>query len=217
MYSLTVNEAFAYVRKAIDELISAEDIGLLVDPDALNLQKLVESSIVEAILKAYSLAPASLVEGVSGVKQTDYSLDLKDSVVTIEMLVPVARILSVKCIDSGIVLTSMVLEDSAEGRKQLNKYIRGTYDEPSLVLQKIWKGNYQPIMKYYTTNVTEKEKLDVDIEYLPYPSIAGGSVDIAPRLRFAILNLIVSMVLDSYKETALSELYRAKAKENMEI
>lgn len=217
MYTLTVDETLAYVRKALDELISAEEIGLLVEPDALNLRKIVEGSIIEAVVTAYYKAPASLMEGVIGVKDEDYQLGLLNGVATITFLVPIARLLSLRCFDSEIIMTSMVMEDSAEGRKQLNKYIRGTHDEPSLVLQKVWEADHQPRMRYYSTTEDDQDDLDFDIEYLPYPSIKDGSVEIAPRLKFAILNLIVSMVLDSYKETALAEQYRAKAKEHMEI
>jgi hypothetical protein len=216
MYSLTVNAAFAYVRRAIDELTSAESIGLLVDPDALDLHKLVEGHIVEAVHKIHSLAPVISLEGESAAKGTDYTMELQDRVVTLTMKTPTARILSLKCKDSDVVLTEMVAENSAEGRMQLNRYIRGTYDEPTLVLLKKWDGDHLPRMRYYTTLISDVDELDFDIEYLPYPALVEGEVKIAPRMEYAVLNLIVAMVLDSYKETTLAEQYRAKAKEFME-
>lgn len=215
MYSLTVYAAFAYVRKALDELTSAESIGLLAEPDALDLHRIVEGSMVEAVYQVHTTAPAYSLEGETAVKGTDFSCVLDKGVVTLNMITPVSRLLSVKCKDSDVVLTEMLAEDSAEGRMQLNQYIRGTQDDPKLVLQKKWYGDHKPKLKYYTTSL-DKDKLDFEIEFLPYPVLDEGVVMIAPRMEYAVLNLIVAKVLDSYKETQLADLYRAKAKEYME-
>lgn len=215
MYSLTVKGAFAYVRRAIDELTSAEEIGHLVEPDAIDLHRLVEGAMVEAVVKAYSLAPGLALEGEIAVKGQDYELELKDGVVTISMLTPTARVVSVQCKDSEVRLSDLIPENSAEGRKQLNKYIRGTYDDPRLVLLKQWKGDNMPRMRYYTTTL-EKNDLDFDIEFLPYPVLEEGVVKIASRLEYAVLNLIVASVLDSFEELDAAERFRIKAKEYME-
>lgn len=215
MYSLTVKGAFAYVRRAIDELTSAEEIGHLVEPDAIDLHRLVEGAMVEAVVKAYSLAPGLTLEGEIAVKEQDYELELKDGVVTISMLTPTARVVSVQCKDSEVLLSDLIPENSAEGRKQLNKYIRGTYDDPRLVLLKKWNGDNMPRMRYYTTTL-EEDDLDFDIEFLPYPVLEEGVVKIASRLEYAVLNLIVASILDSFKELDAAERFRVKAKEYME-
>ena len=215
MYSLTVKGAFAYVRRAIDELTSAEEIGHLVEPDAIDLHRLVEGAMVEAVVKAYSLAPGLTLEGEAAVKGKDYELELKDGVVTISMLTPTARVVSVQCKDSEVILSDLIPENSAEGRKQLNKYIRGTYDDPRLVLLKQWKADNMPRLRYYTTTL-EEDDLDFDIEFLPYPVLEEGVVKIASRLEYAVLNFIVASVLDSFKEFEAAERFRVKAKEYME-
>lgn len=215
MYSLTVKGAFAYVRRAIDELTTAEEIGHLVDPDAIDLHRLVEGAMVEAVVKAYSLAPSHILEGETAVKGTDYGLELKDGVVTISMLTPTARVVSVQCKDSEVILSDLIPENSAEGRKQLNKYIRGTYDDPRLVLLKNWNGDNMPRMRYYTTT-KELKDLDFTIEFLPYPVLEEGVVKLASRLEYVVLNLIVASVLDSYKEFDVADRFRNKAKEYME-
>lgn len=215
MFQLTVKAALAYVRRAIDELKSAEDIGHLTEPDAIDLHRLVEGAMVEAAVKAYALAPTLSLEGETATEWKDYHLELKDGVVTITMLTPTARILSVKCSDSDYVLSDLIPENSAEGRKQLNKYIRGTYDDPRLVLLKQWNGDHMPKMRYYTTSLKE-EDLSFDIEFLPYPAMEEGVVKIASRLEYAVLNFIVASVLDSFKELDAAERYRLKAKEYME-
>lgn len=215
MYSLTVKGAFAYVRRAIDELTSAEEIGHLVEPDAIDLHRLVEGAMVEAVVKAYSLAPGLTLEGEAAVKGKDYELELKDGVVTISMLTPTARVVSVQCKDSEVILSDLIPENSAEGRKQLNKYIRGTYDDPRLVLLKQWKADNMPRLRYYTTSLKEDD-LDFDIEFLPYPVLEEGVVKVASRLEYAVLNFIVASVLDSFKELEAAERFRVKAKEYME-
>lgn len=215
MYSLTVKGAFAYVRRAIDELTTAEEIGHLVDPDTIDLHRLVEGAMVEAVVKAYSLAPSHILEGETAVKGTDYGLELKDGVVTISMLTPTARVVSVQCKDSEVILSELIPENSAEGRKQLNKYIRGTYDDPRLVLLKKWAGDNMPRMRYYTTT-KELKDLDFTIEFLPYPVLEEGVVKLASRLEYVVLNLIVASVLDSFKEFDVADRFRNKAKEYME-
>ena len=216
MYPLTVKAAYAYVRKAIDELTSTEDIGMLIEPDSVDLHRLVEGFLVEAVVKTHSLAPTLALEGKDAIQGEDYSIELKGGVVTISMLTPVLRVLSVKCSDSEYILSDFIPENSAEGRKQLNQYVRGTYDDPRIVLQKKANGDHMPIMKYYTTTESDIKKVSFDIEYLPYPEMFEGVVMIAPRMEYAVLNLIVAMVLDSYKEVDLADRFRVKSKEYME-
>lgn len=216
MYSLAISKAVAYVRQAIDEINSSESYGLIAETEALDLQKLVEGYFAEAVINVHTLASALLIEGKTAVEGTDYDLTPENGVVTITMKEPIVRMVSAKCSDSDIVLTEMIPEDSAEGRKQLNTYIRGTYDDPRLVLQKRWAGEHKPIMKYYTAKERDKV-VTFDLEIIPYPSVASDSAEIAPRLEYAVLNYIVAMVLDSLKEHDRAALYKAKANEEMGV
>ncbi len=212
MYSLTVKAALSYVRKALDELTSVEDIDMLVGPDALDLSKIVEGYMTEAVIKTYAAASSVLLEGVMA-EDDDAAYSLTDKVITITMNIPVAKILSVKCSDSNIVVSELIPEDSAEGRKQFNKYVRGTYDDPRVVLQKKWNGDHMPVLKYYTTEKTSLVEGDVEVEYLPYPELVEGVVQIAPRMEYPVLNNIVAMVFDSLNEPTRAEFFRNKAKE----
>ena len=216
MYPLTVKAAYAYVRRALDELTSTEEIGMLIEPDSVDLHRLVEGYMVEAVVKAYSLAPTLSLEGEMAVRGEDYTLELTNGVVTITMLVPTSRVLSVKCGDSDYVVSDLIPENSAEGRKQLNQYVRGTYDDPRLVLLKKWNGDHKPRMNYYTTTKANVDEVTFDIEFLPYPELTEGVVEIPSRMEYVVLNEIVAMVLDSYKETELADRFRAKSKDYME-
>jgi hypothetical protein len=217
MYQLSVDAALAHVRRAIDELISVEEIGLLIsDLDALNLHKMVAGHMEEAVMNIYSIAPVLMLNGKTAIEGEEYTMTLKNGVATIEMKVPTARVLSLKCSDSEYVMFDLIPEDSAEGRKQLNLYTRGTYDDPRLVLQKVWAGDFLPILRYYSTKELNPKNVSFDIEYLPYPILEGGVIEIPQRVEYAILNNLVAHVLDSYKEFEAADRFRAKAKNSLE-
>lgn len=215
MYQLGVNTACNYVRTILDELISVEDTGMLVDVNSLDLHKLVENSIVEAVVRVHGSASSVLVDGIYGEKDKDYSAELNaDGSITITMLKDTLRVASIKASDSPVVVCEYIAEDSAEGRKQLNKYIRGVSDDPRVVLAKRWKGEYMPVFVYYSTE--SKTLPEMTIEYLPYPIIEESMVNISPRLEYAVLNEIAAMVLDSINQHEKAALYRTKANAIME-
>lgn len=229
MYQLTVSAAREYVRKAMDELVSVEDIGMLVSPDAIDLHKLVEGCIIEAVVKVHSNAPAILIEGKSGVKGVDFESVIKDGVITLTMMKETLRIASVKVSDSGHVVTEFFPEDSPMSRMQLNKYVRGVADDPKVVVAKKGAGDHRPILRYYSTtkkNVYKDEQdaaegsaedyVIVDIEYVPYPYIDETIVNISPLLEYPVLNEITAMVLDSINEHEKAQLFRAKSLEYMQ-
>lgn len=213
MIQLSISAACAYVRKVMDELISVEEIGMLVSPDAVDIHKLVENSIIEAAVKIHNLAPSVMIDGIKAETGTDYELELNEKVITIKMKKDVIRIASVQASDSEVVVSDLIPEDSAEGRKQLNEYVRGVPDDPRLVLAKTWEGDNRPRLKYYTT---EAEEPMIDLYYVPYPEIEETIIMICPRLEYAVLNEIAAMVLEILNEHEKAELYRNKALAYME-
>lgn len=213
MFQLSIGAACAYVRRVLDELTSVEEIGMLVSPDAVDLHKLVEGSIVEAAVRIHNLAPAIMIDGVKGAEGADYSLENTQGVLKITMLKDTIRIASVQASDSGIVVSDLIPEDSAEGRKQLNEYVRGVPDDPRVVLAKAWASDYCPILRYYTA---EAENPSVELYYVPYPVIEETIVNICPKLEYAVLNEVAAMVLDALNEHEKAGLYRDKALKLME-
>ena len=215
MYQLSIISAASFVRTALDELETVEEIGLLVDADAVNLQRLVVNSIVEAVVKTHQGAASVLVDGNIGVLGEDYTAELEDNgVIVITMLQDTLRVASVQAGDSPVVLTDVVPENSAEGRKQQNKYVRGVPDDPRLILQKRWSEPYRPVMKYYSTE--EDTCPDIILEYIPYPILNEAVIDICPQLEYAVLNELTAMILDSVNQHEKAALYRAKAQAIME-
>lgn len=211
MFQLSIHAACSYVRKVLDELISVEDLGMLVSPDAINLHKLVEGCIVEAAVKVHEKAPALLLDGIKGVTGTDFTASLDDGVVTITMKREAVRLASFRMGDSNIVVTDLIPEDSAEGRKQLNKYIRGVADDPRLVIQKVAAGNHMPVFKYYSTE--GKGLPEIHLEYVPYPVINETIVEICPALEYAVLNEIAAMVMETIAEGDKATICRARVEE----
>lgn len=230
MYQLSINSATSFVRTALDELTTVEEIGMLVDADAVNLQRLVVNSICEAVVKTHMGASPSMISGivatVSKAKEEEANpeaeedpvfsteLDTTSGVVTITMLKDTLRVVSVQAEDSPVVVCNIYPEHSAEGRKQLNKYVRGVSDDPRVVMQKRWSDTYKPILKYYSTEQTTCP--EITLEYIPYPVLQDAMVDVSPQLEYAVLNELVAMVLDSVKEHDKAALYRAKATAIME-
>lgn len=215
MYQLSIISATAFVRTALDELTTVEETGMLVDADAVNLQRLVVNSIVEAVVKTHQGALPVLIDGNIGVQGEDYTAELDDNgVITITMLQDTLRVASVQAADSPVVLTDIVPEDSAEGRKQLNRYVRGVSDDPRVVLQKVWSEAYKPIFKYYSTE--EDTCPAISLEYVPYPVLEEAVISISPQLEYAVLNELVAMVLDSVNQHEKAALYRAKSQAIME-
>lgn len=184
---------------------------MLVSPDAVDLHKLVEGSIVEAAVKVHNLAPSVMIDGILGTAGTDYETSLTEKVLTITMKKDTIRVASVKASDSSIIVSDLVPEDSAEGRKQLDKYVRGVPDDPRLVLAKVWAGDNLPVLKYYTTETAE-----VELYYVPYPEIEETIIMICPKLEYAVLNEIAAMVLDILGEHDKAAIYREKANKYME-
>lgn len=212
MFRLSINAATEYVRKSLDELESSEDIGLMVDHDDLDLQKLVERHIVEAVIKTHSQVQPQWLEGIKGKKGVDYEIEADEDVATVTMLLPTLRVISMQMSDSDIIVTEFFTEASPEGRMQLNPYIRGRYDSPKAILQQTWAGEHKPVIKYYSLEDGLKD-VTLDIEYFPYPEIIDEGVKISSRLEYPVLCTIVAMVLESLSEFDKAEIYKKKAQE----
>jgi hypothetical protein len=216
MYQLGIGAACTYVRTILDEVMSIEETGQLVDVDALDLHRLVTNHIIEAVVTTHNGASHLLVDGVVANKDEDFTAELDDKgVITITMLKDTLRVSMVKAGDSDVVVSELVPEDSAEGRKQLNKYVRGVADDPRVVLCKSWAGEYKPVLRYYSTN--EHSIPEISLEYVPYPVIVESMVEICPRLEYAVLNELAAMVLNSLNEHEKATLYRAKSQAMMGV
>lgn len=213
MIPLSLDNAHKYVLQTLDELKNLEDDTMLVEGEELDTRKLAEGYIIEAVLRAHKDAPSYLVDGVTGVTGTDYSVTITDNVATIAMLQKSARLASLKASDSHVVVTDHAAEESTIGRMQNNPYVRGTYDDPRLIVKKVWANDYKPEYLYYSV---KDNTATFTLEYVPYPEIKDGKVSISEKLEYAVLNLLVAMVLDALSLTDKANLYRTKYQEYLQ-
>lgn len=214
MIELSLDKAHTYVLQVLDELKNASDMPMIVESEGLDTYKLTEGYIEEAAYRAHKEAPSYLVDGVIGEAEV-YSAEIdKDNVAHIVMLEETARLASIKASDSNVVVVDYASEESPIGRMQNNKYVRGTYDDPRLIVKKVWADNRRPEFRYYSA---KDSSATFTLEYVPWIEIKGGKVDISEKLEYAVLNLLVSMILDALSLYDKAALYKAKYQEYLQI
>lgn len=213
MQTLSLDKAHLYVVQALDELKSLEGSTML-GTDELDTKKLVDGYIVEAVLKSHKDAPSYLLDGKT---ETAFPPTIQDDLsVKIVMTQDSARLVSFKASDSPAVVTDYAPEESPIGRMQNNKYVRGTYDDPRLIVKKVWTADKKPEYVYYSVKEKTETGPTFTLEYIPYPEIKNGSVEISDKMEYAVLNLLVSMVLDALSLHDKATLYRNKYQEYLQ-
>lgn len=226
MLTLGIDKAHTYILQVLDELKGVEDTGML-ETDELDTMKLVKGFIVEAIVKAHKDAPAYLLDGVDAKQKPypgeveeeeenddyDFEVTVTDGVAKIVMLQESARLASLKASDSPVVVSDYATEDSSIGRMQNNRYVRGTWDDPRLIITRAWADMRKPEYLYYSVR---SEKPTFNLEYVPYPDEESESFDVADKLEYAVLNLLASMVLNALSYADKGNIYLAKYQEYLQ-
>lgn len=220
MITLSLDKAHGYILQVLDELKNAEDIAMLAEVEDLDTRKMAEAFLIEAMLKAHKDAPSHLVDGVEGNEKPrtwtegeepkdedyDYSVSIEGTTAKIVMLQESARLASIKASDSPVVVVDYAPEESVIGRMQNDKYVRGTYDDPRLIVKKRWTDNRKPEYLYYSV---KDNSATFELEYIPYPT-STSSVQVSDKLEYAVLNLLASMVLDALSLSDKAAIYKNK-------
>lgn len=231
MIELSLDKVHGYVLQVLDEIRNIEDDAMLAeteDLDAIDTRKMAEGFFVEAVLKAHKDAPSYLVDGVKGTEQPrpseeatpkegenpeeeetqyDYSVSFDGTTAQIVMLKESARLASIKASDSDIVVVDYAPEDSPIGRMQNNAYVKGTYDDPRLIVKKAWAEVRKPEYLYYSVKGNTATFV---LEYVPYPVLQDGKLSVSDKLEYAVLNLLASMVLEALGLIDKANIYKAK-------
>ena len=157
MIALLTSDAVALVRKNMDELDpnssmlydtengSAQEYG-----DNQSLDDIVARNLPEAINAVNLAAPVQLLEGKEHSFAAGSVAISNDGVMSVDLGAgsTFLRLVAFQAADSAIVVTDTLAEASAEGRKQLNTYVRGRADRPRLVIS---QGKHSgPVLKYYS-------------------------------------------------------------------
>ena len=222
---LTITEAVRLVRKNLDEL---EPNGSVMyggeDSDNASLDKLIERSLPEAINAVNLAAPVTLLDGVE--LEPDSALDFSYESPVVDHVLEFTikredflRLVAFRAADSDVVVTSVLDEASAEGRKQLNKYLRGRADRPRLVkMQGRFNDNnkFYPVFKYYTLTDTPEEgeesgcvALCSYVKEEKYNEATPATFyDVSQRLRQNILDYTTGMVLQAMGDQRAQSYYQ---------
>ena len=226
MISLSLDRAHSYILQVLDELKNTEDMAMLAETEELDTRKMAEGFIIEAVLKAHNDAPANMIDGKLGIEEPrkeeeirddvtyDYKVSIEDNVAEIVFLQKSARLANIKASDSYVVVTDAIWEDQPIARMQNNKFVRGTYDDPRLIVKQGWENNFKPEYMYYSV---KSPSATFRIEYYPYPELVADSVLIADRLEYAVLNLLASMVLDALALSDKAAIYKNKYVEYLQL
>lgn len=220
MVTITPAEAVTLVRKNLDEL--DPNGSAMYDPSAsvgdnASLDDTIKRMLPDAINAIHLAAPIQLLEG-KDVTPISPAVGLQGD---LYFLLPAStkylRLVAFRAADSSIVVTDPLPEASPEGRKQLNKYVRGRYDRPRLVL--LQGRHTSPAFKYYSIN-TEGTRFQ-SYRSAPATAISWLSIieeqfysatalryEISRRLRQNIIDYLTALVMDIYSDQRAQSFYQ---------
>lgn len=231
MYLLTPSEVKALVRRNLDELEPNNSLMAMYDDqnnDNQSIDNIIYRCIPDAINTVVLAAPVKLLEGEFVSIPTEDLLVDSDGVLSfsIDNTTPMLRLVSLRSDDSPVVVTDIIAEASPEGRKQLNKHIRGQYDRPRLVRlqEEVLNGLSVPVIgfKYYSLN-PDGENFDYyqagalnpihlcifkEQFYQQTPPLGWTGYNIPRMLRQNILDCVTAMVLEAYSDQRAQVFYQ---------
>lgn len=219
MYALTPNEAVSEVRKNLDEQGLNDSVMYTSEStDNESLDLIIKRTLPEAINAVCMTATVTTLEGESVLKEVTAGA-VNDNVLNFKLPENsnFLRLVYFKATDSEHIVTEVVAEASAEGRKQLNKHIRGTYDKPRLVY--IQGSGGAPEFNYYSLKETVKDK--EPLEYITQMQIVrrakysedATSYNVPTELRDVIIRYLTGMVLAIYGENDKANYFMGAGKE----
>lgn len=184
------------VRKNLDEQGSNESLMYTEDnKDNESLDSLIWATLAEAINEVNLTAPVELLEG-SDATILNESVDNK--ILSFSISESFLRLVKFQSIDSDFILTDVTAESSVEGRKQLNKYTRGTFDRPSLVIKQ--GNNTTPSFVYYSLKeeTTQSGSKVKEMSVVQVAKASDTTFSINRRLCQSVIDRLTGLVLGIY-------------------
>ena len=236
MTPITPANAIEAVRKNLDEQGLNESV-MYNDENADNdsMDSIIAKTLPEAINEIHRIAPVYLLEGDSLIERNDnqesesssssqsessnfsqQDVSISGRVLLFSVPDTCLRLAAFQAADSDIVVTDVIPEASAEGRKQLNPYIRGTYDNPRMV--KV-QGKGGPMsFRYYSLKDSSFDNHPIDaisrlevIYQAVYNDQAGASYQASTELVDSIMYQLTAMVLAIYGQAEMANYFTQKA------
>ncbi len=214
MVTISKADAIAAVRKNLDEQGLNESV-MYGDENADNdsLDSIIAKTLPEAINDIHRIAPVYLLEGedITAFKECGFD----GGVLFFTFDADCLRLAAFQATDSAIVVTDVIPEASAEGRKQLNQYIRGTYDNPRLV--QVQGVTYLPSFRYYSLkDDTYKDNPKAAIKQLKVVkqqswSASAESYPASADLVDSIIYQLTALVCQIYGKTDAATYFSNKA------
>lgn len=202
LQSLSLSDAVSLVRKNLDE-VDPNGSVMYTDDDSDNssLDNIIARNLPEAINAINLSAPVTLIDGTV-LETAQLETEVADDLVLSFSLpkdTKFLRLVAFKAYDSDFIVTDILGEGTSEGRKQLNKWLRGQYDCPRLVLL---NNRDQMSFRYYSM-ASHGKYFPIDyfeyVEELTYNE-SLTNYNIASRLRQNIIDCLTAMVMEVYSD-----------------
>lgn len=235
MTPITPAGAIAAVRKNLDEQGLNESVMYNDEnTDNNSMDSIIAKTLPEAINEIHRIAPVYLLEGDSLIgrnapqaegsaasepAQINNSLSdvsIRERVLYFTIPDTCIRLVAFQAADSNIVVTDVIPEASAEGRKQLNPYIQGTYDNPRIV--KV-QGKGGPMsFRYYTLkdkSFDNQPRSAINRLEVIYQAVVNNQENASylasTELVDSIIYQLTAMVLAIYGQAEMANYFTQKA------
>lgn len=213
MYPLTIGEAITLVRKNFDEIASDDSdmADIIDDKDSNEFEDVLAKTLPEAINAVHTYADVTTLDGE--LLPETATVSISGDVLTISLPGSFLRMVTFKEKNSPVAICDTVDEYSAEGRMQLNPYMRGTPDRPRMVLMQSADTNGNTLLKYYT--VEEKEttaKANISrFEYIKRYKAGETSYNVADEHVTTVIDQLTGMLCAIYGYADKAQYFFQKA------
>lgn len=219
-YPLKESDIIAAVRHKLDERkinLNGTIISYGEDTDNVSLDSLISMLTPEAINTVHRDAPAPMLEATHSImhgglqEYVESRLEMiEDDVMDIKVDIeyvqnPFLRLVECRPAQTQRVITEVIAEDSPEGRMQLNKYVRGTWDDPRLVLLQ-GSSVMQPEFILYGCGCKKDCSIDSVLKEFSFieqyinPQKDDDPYKVSYQLLDNYINHLTGMVLSVYKD-----------------
>ena len=215
MIDLTIAQAIAAVRAALDELQPNESyMAGVTDTDNADLDTIIEKKLVEAVAMVHANAAYSLVAADAPVIASP-TATADGLVLKVEVPQNMMRFVAFKATDSAHTVTALLDEGDPEALRQADLYACGTHERPEAVLHrgstvnKIWYYKLATTLAAASGNTPAETAVSriERLSYLTYPAIVSNAVKVCTMLKDAVISMLTGLVLTVYKDQSAEAFY----------